>query len=77
MMSAEAFNVIRYAMEQTESTDPATLAEFLHNEAKDINGITGPVLGWDEKGDRLGTIHVAYRIDESGALIVNPDQPQP
>lgn len=77
MMSAEAFNVIRYAMEQTESTDPAKLAEFLHNEAKDINGITGPVLGWDEKGDRLGTIHVAYRIDESGALIVNPDQPQP
>ncbi len=77
MMSAEAFNVIRYAMEQTESADPAKLAEFLHNEAKDINGITGPVLGWDEKGDRLGTIHVAYRIDESGALIVNPDQPQP
>ncbi|MDD3825602.1 MAG: branched-chain amino acid ABC transporter substrate-binding protein [Anaerolineae bacterium] len=77
MMSAEAFNVIRYAMEQTESTDPATLAEFLHNEAKDINGITGPVLGWDEKGDRLGTIHVAYRIDETGALIVNPEQPQP
>ncbi|NLF14082.1 MAG: branched-chain amino acid ABC transporter substrate-binding protein [Anaerolineaceae bacterium] len=77
MMSAEAFNVIRYAMEQTESADPATLAEFLHNEAKDINGITGPVLGWDEKGDRLGTIHVAYRIDETGALIVNPEQPQP
>ena len=77
MMSAEAFNVIRYAMEQTESTDPAKLAEFLHNEAKDINGITGPVLGWDEKGDRLGTIHVAYRIDETGALIVNPEQPQP
>ncbi|MGC9335493.1 MAG: branched-chain amino acid ABC transporter substrate-binding protein [Anaerolineae bacterium] len=75
MMSAEAFNVIRYAMEETESTDSAKLAEFLHNEAKDINGITGPILGWDENGDRLGTIHLAYVIDENGALIVNAQQP--
>lgn len=75
MMSAEAFNVIRYAMEQTDSTDSAKLAEFLHTEAKDINGITGPILGWDENGDRLGTIHLAYVIDETGALVVNPQQP--
>lgn len=75
MMAAEAFNVIRYAMEETESTDSETLAEFLHNEAKDINGITGPILGWDEKGDRLGTIHLAYIINENGEFVVNPQQP--
>ena len=75
MMAAEAFNVIRYAITETESTDSAELAEFLHNEAKDINGITGPILGWDEKGDRLGTIHLAYVIDETGALVVHPQQP--
>ncbi len=75
MMAAEAFNVVRYAIEQTESTDSKVLAEFLHNEAKDLNGITGPILGWDEKGDRLGTIHLAYVIDESGAFVVNPQQP--
>jgi len=75
MMAAEAFNVIRYAMEQTESTDSEVLADFLHNEAKDINGITGPILGWDEKGDRLGTIHLAYVIDENGDLVVYPEQP--
>jgi len=75
MMAAEAFNVIRYAMEQTESTDSEVLADFLHNEAKDINGITGPILGWDEKGDRLGTIHLAYIIDENGDLVVYPEQP--
>ncbi len=75
MMAAEAFNVIRYAIEQTESTDSEVLANFLHDEAKDLNGITGPILGWDEKGDRLGTIHLAYIIDESGALVVNPQQP--
>ncbi|HID88886.1 MAG TPA: branched-chain amino acid ABC transporter substrate-binding protein [Anaerolineae bacterium] len=77
LMAAEAFNVIRYAIEQTESTDPAVLAEFLHNEAKDIPGLTGPILGWDEKGDRLGTIHVAYIIDENGNFVLNPEQPSP
>jgi len=75
MMSAEAFNVIRYAIEQTDSTDSEVLADFLHNEAKDINGITGPILGWDEKGDRLGTIHLAYIIDENGNFVVYPEQP--
>ena len=75
MMAAEAFNVIRYAMEETESTDSEVLAKFLHEEAKDINGITGPILGWDEKGDRLGTIHLAYIVGEDGTLLVNPQQP--
>jgi branched-chain amino acid transport system substrate-binding protein len=75
MMSAEAFNVIRYAIEQTESTDSEVLADFLHNEAENINGITGPILGWDEKGDRLGTIHLAYIIDENGDFVVYPEQP--
>jgi len=75
MMAAEAFNVIRYAIEETESTDSEVLANFLHDEAKDINGITGPILGWDEKGDRLGTIHLAYIIDENGELVVNAQQP--
>jgi len=75
MMAAEAFNVIRYAMEETESTDSEVLADFLHNEAEDINGITGPILGWDEKGDRLGTIHLAYVIDENGEFVVSTQQP--
>jgi branched-chain amino acid transport system substrate-binding protein len=77
LMAAESFNVIRYAIETTGSTDPAVLADFLHNEAHDIPGLTGPILGWDEKGDRLGTIHVVYVIDESGEFVPNPEQPQP
>jgi branched-chain amino acid transport system substrate-binding protein len=75
MMAAEAFNVIRYAIEQTESTDSEVLANFLHDEVKDFPGLTGPILGWDEKGDRLGTIHLAYIIDENGDFVVNPEQP--
>jgi branched-chain amino acid transport system substrate-binding protein len=75
-MAAEAFNVTRYAIEETESTDSEVLADFLHNEAKDIPGLTGPILGWDEKGDRLGTIHMAYIIDENGEFAVHPEQPE-
>ena len=75
MMAAEAFNVIRYAIEQTKSTDSAVLADYLHNTMKDFPGLTGPILGWDEKGDRLGTIHLAYIINDQGELIVNSQQP--
>lgn len=77
MMSAEAFNVIRYAIEQTKSTDSAVLADFLHTKVKDFPGLTGPILGFDEKGDRLGTIHLAYIINEQGEFVVNPQQPTP
>ncbi len=77
IMAAEAFNVIRYAMEAKQTTDSAVLAEYLHKEMKDVNGLTGPILGWDEKGDRLGTIHVAYVIDSQGNFVLSDKQPSP
>lgn len=77
IMAGEAFNVIRYAIEQTKSTDPKVLAEYLHNTMKNVNGLTGPILGWDEKGDRRGTIHVAYVIDDKGNFVLNSVQPTP
>lgn len=77
IMAGEAFNVIRIAMEQTQSTDPAVLAEYLHKQLKNVNGLTGPILGFDEKGDRLGTIHVAYVIDDKGNFVLYEKQPSP
>jgi branched-chain amino acid transport system substrate-binding protein len=76
-MAADAFNVIKYAIEQTNSTDPAKLAEFLHTEFKDYPGITGPIIGFDENGDRLGTIHKAYIISEDGEFVPAAEQPAP
>ncbi len=75
IMAAEAFNVIRHAMEATESTDAAALAAYLHDELANVNGLTGPILGFDEKGDRLGTIHVAYIIDDNGQFVLYDRQP--
>jgi branched-chain amino acid transport system substrate-binding protein len=77
LMAGEAFNVIRYAIEQTQSTDPGVLAQYLHTGLKNLDGLTGPVLGFDEKGDRLGTIHVAYVVDDQGEFVRNPQQPRP
>lgn len=76
IMAAEAFNVIRYGIEQTKSVDPGVLAGYMHTSLRDLDGLTGPILGFDEKGDRLGTIHLAYAINEKGEFIVNPTQPR-
>ena len=75
VMAADAFRVVRYAMEQTKSTDTNTLATFLHNDFKDFPGITGPIIGFDERGDRLGTIHRAYVITDTGEIQLYPRQP--
>jgi branched-chain amino acid transport system substrate-binding protein len=69
--------VIRYAIEQTESTDPGVLAEYLHTDFKNFPGLTGPIIGFDEKGDRLGTIHVLYQINDEGVITLYPEQPTP
>jgi len=75
VMAADAFNTVKYAMEQTKSADPKVLAEYLHKDFKNYPGVTGPIIGFDEKGDRLGTIHKAYVINDKGAFEVYPQQP--
>jgi branched-chain amino acid transport system substrate-binding protein len=75
VMAADAFRVLRNAMEQTKSTDTAKLAEYLHANFKDFPGITGPIIGFDEKGDRLGAIHKAYVITDTGEIQPYPKQP--
>jgi len=69
VMAADAYRVITNAVEQTKSTDPKKLAEYLHKTFKNYPGITGPILAFDEKGDRLGTIHKAYVINDQGAYV--------
>jgi len=70
VMAADAYNVVKHAIEATQSTDSEVLAEYLHNEFKEYPGITGPIIGFDEKGDRLGTIHKAYIINDEGEFMV-------
>ncbi len=66
VMAGDALRVIVKAMEETNSTDSAKMAEYLHTKFKDYPGVTGNIIGFDEKGDRLGTVHEAYIISEAG-----------
>jgi branched-chain amino acid transport system substrate-binding protein len=75
VMAADAFRVIRAAIEATGNTDPKAMANYLHTGLKNLPGITGPIFGYDEKGDRLGTIHRAYVINPDGKIVQYPKQP--
>ncbi len=76
VMAADAFRVIAHAIEATESTDPAVLADYIHNDWETYPGITGPILGFDEKGDRLGTGYGLYQVNEEGDIVLYEEQPQ-
>lgn len=69
LTEADAFRVVVEAIEKTQSTDSAKLAEYLHTQLKDFPGITGPIT-FDEKGDRKGAVHVAYQINEKGEFVL-------
>jgi branched-chain amino acid transport system substrate-binding protein len=75
VMAADAYRVIEEAMKQTKSTDTTATAEYMHTSLKDFPGITGPIIGFDEKGDRIGSIHKAYVIADDGAIVPNEKQP--
>lgn len=75
VMAADAYRVIEHAIKETKSTDPKKLAEYLHKDFKNFPGITGPIIGFDEKGDRIGTIHKAYVITDDGKIVPYPKQP--
>jgi branched-chain amino acid transport system substrate-binding protein len=77
LLAGEAFNVIAHTITETESDDPEVLAEYLHTEFKDFPGISGPIIGFDEKGDRIGTIHALYEINDEGVISYYPEQPMP
>ena len=69
LAAADAFRLIAHAIGETGSTDPAALAGFLRNVA-DFPGITGPIAGYDEDGDRQGIGIVAYVVNEEGNLVL-------
>lgn len=69
LMAADAFRLIVKAIQDTNSDDPAKIADYLHNQLKDFPGITGPILSFDENGDRVGTIHKAYVVNDQGQFL--------
>jgi len=69
LTEADAFRLVVEAIQKTNSTDPVKLAEYLHTQLKDFPGITGPIT-FDEKGDRVGSGHAAYVVNEKGEFVL-------
>lgn len=67
--AADALMVIAEAIDKTGSTDSDILVDYLKNEMKEFPSITGPI-GFDEKGDRIGTGINLYVVNDDGSYAI-------
>ncbi len=67
--AADALLVLAEAIDKTGSTDSDILAGYLKNEMMEFPSITGPI-GFDEKGDRVGTGINLYVVNNDGSYAI-------
>ncbi len=65
LLNIDGMRAILYAAEQTKSTDPKTIADYLHK-LKDYPGISGPI-SFAEDGNRIGSAHQTYEYQSDGS----------
>lgn len=68
VMAYDAAQILFEGIRKAGSTDSAKVADAIRA-IKDFPGVTGPIVGFDEKGDRIGTTHMMYIIDENGEFV--------
>lgn len=66
--AGDAFKVLVQAIGAV-GNEPEAVAEYLHGRLKDFPALTGTI-SFDEKGDRVGDLYRLYRVDKSGAFIL-------
>jgi branched-chain amino acid transport system substrate-binding protein len=69
VLAGDGFLVITEAIEASGSTDPDKLADYLHNEMKEFQALTGKI-SFNEKGDRVGELYQVYEVDAEGNFIL-------
>jgi branched-chain amino acid transport system substrate-binding protein len=65
----DAVQVIFEGIRRAGSTDTTKVAEAIRG-ITNMPGTTGNIIGFDEKGDRMGTVHAMYKINEAGEWIL-------
>ncbi len=65
LTNADGMRAIVKAVQETNSFDPSDVATYLHS-LRDFPGFTGP-LGFDDKGERLGSAFQAFEIQGDGS----------
>lgn len=71
VLSGDGFNVIAAAIKATGSTDSKKIADYLHNDLKNLPGLTGQI-SFDKKGDRVGDLYRVYKVNADGQFIIQP-----
>lgn len=67
--AADGVNIIAHAIEATGGTDSDKLADYLHDQADGVPGITGGI-GFTAQGDREGVPYLMYQVDENGKYVI-------
>ena len=68
LTNADGMRAILQAIEETKSTAPATLENYLHH-MHDFQGLTG-TFSWNNKGERIGSPFVAFAVEADGSYKV-------
>ncbi len=69
--SGDAFIVLTEAI-KAKGTDPEAIAAYLHNDLKDVQGLSGKI-SFNEKGDRVGDLYRLYEVDGDGKFVIQPE----
>lgn len=69
VLAGDGFRVVIDAVSLAGSTDPDRIADILHRQYKDKNGLTG-MISFNAKGDRAGDIYRVYQVDAQGRFIL-------
>ena len=68
VVAGDAFNVLVAAI-KAKGTTATDIADFLHKDVKDFDGLTGKI-SFDAKGDRVGDLYRLYEVNEKGEFIL-------
>ncbi len=71
VLAGDAFRVVVDAIAKTNSTDSTKIADYLHKDLKDFQGLTGKI-SFNEKGDRVGEVYRVYKVNDQGEFILQP-----
>ncbi|GHV54280.1 branched chain amino acid ABC transporter substrate-binding protein [Deltaproteobacteria bacterium] len=70
--AGDAFNAIMAAV-KAKGADSAAIAEYLHNDMKELDSLTGKI-SFDKNGDRIGELYRLYEVNEKGDFVLQPEQ---
>ena len=68
LTNADGMRAVMQAIEQTKSTNPKKLENYLHH-MKGFQGLTG-TFTWNDKGERVGSPFVAFEVEANGTYKV-------